>query len=141
MGWTQTGLEIQAFHTLAIQVWRWQCSVAHQYLVFLLGNVFLALGWCCSAAAFVLALSICVCGRLSPVGGVTSLQAGLMLVGAIRLKRRAWEIMNKVGLCRPGTKKSRRNYRPRNRPAGNFRFCRVKRMGYVIWVLSMMAIS
>ncbi len=28
MGWIQTGLEYQAFHTLAILVWRWQCSVA-----------------------------------------------------------------------------------------------------------------
>ena len=76
MGWIQTGLEYQAFHTLAI----FGLAVAMQRRIsiwFYWSSVFLALShlrlW-----AFV-----------TPVGGVSFLAGwGLMFIGAIRLKRK-----------------------------------------------------
>ena len=64
MGWIQTGLEYQAFHTLAIL----GLAVAMQRRIsiwFYWSSVFLALGTVLSAAAFIAwRCPICVCGRL-----------------------------------------------------------------------------
>ncbi|VDZ77038.1 membrane protein [Salmonella bongori] len=65
MGWIQTGLQYQAFHTLAI----FGLAVAMQRRIsiwFYWSSVFLALVPCCLAAACTaLRCRICACGRIS----------------------------------------------------------------------------
>lgn len=65
MGWIQTGLEYQAFHTLAIL----GLAVAMQRRIsiwFYWSSVFLALGTVLFSGAFIAwRCPICVCGRLS----------------------------------------------------------------------------
>ncbi len=89
MGWIQTGLEYQAFHTLAI----FGLAVAMQRRIsiwFYWSSVFMALGTVLfSGSLYCLALSF------APVGVCYScrrrqLLAGwvLMFIGAIRLKRK-----------------------------------------------------
>ncbi|MFQ7388713.1 MAG: hypothetical protein ACLRP3_08860 [Escherichia sp.] len=52
-------------------------------------SVFLAVGTCCSAAAFIAgAVPSALWAFVTPVGGVSSAGWALMLVGAIRLKRK-----------------------------------------------------
>ncbi|XNM71626.1 DUF423 domain-containing protein [Escherichia coli] len=92
MGWIQTGLEYQAFHTLAIFRSGGGNAASHQYLVLLRCSVFLALGTVLfSGSLYCLALShLRFVAFVTPVGGVSFLAGwALMLVGAIRLKRKA----------------------------------------------------
>lgn len=90
MGWIQTGLEYQAFHTLAILGWRWRCSAASAS-----GFTGAASFWrwvpYCSAAVFtVWRCRIYACGRLLHLSAASASLAGwvLMFIGAIRLKRK-----------------------------------------------------
>ncbi len=71
MGWIQTGLEYQAFHTLAI------LGLAVAMALF-------------SGSLYCLALShLRLWAFVTPVGGVSFLAGwALMLIGAIRLKRK-----------------------------------------------------
>lgn len=90
MGWIHSGLEYQAFHTLAIL----GLAVAmqrHISIWFYWSSVFLALGtvlFC--GSLYCLALShLRLWVFVTPVGGVCFLVGwALMLVGAIRLKRK-----------------------------------------------------
>ncbi|EOL0405094.1 DUF423 domain-containing protein [Escherichia coli] len=90
MGWIQTGLEYQAFHTLAIL----GLAVAMQRRIsiwFYWSSVFLALGTVLfSGSLYCLELShLRLWAFVTPVGGVSFLAGwALMLVGAIRLKRK-----------------------------------------------------
>ena len=90
MGWLQTGLEYQAFHTLAI----FGLAVAMQRRIsiwFYWSSVFLALGTVMfSGSLYCLALShLRLWAYVTPVGGVSFLAGWvLMLIGAIRLKRK-----------------------------------------------------
>ncbi len=90
MGWIQTGLEYQAFHTLAIL----GLAVAMQRRIsiwFYWSSVFLALGTVLfSGSLYCPALShLRLWAFVTPVGGVSFLAGwALMLVGAIRLKRK-----------------------------------------------------
>ncbi|EAU8861962.1 DUF423 domain-containing protein [Salmonella enterica] len=83
MGWIQTGLQYQAFHTLAMQrrisIW------------FYWSSVFLALGTVLfSGSLYCLALShLRLWAYITPVGGVSFLVGwALLLIGAIRMKRK-----------------------------------------------------
>ena len=91
MGWIQTGLEYQAFHTLAIfglavamqrriSIWFYWSSV---FLVTVTGQFFKIILNC-------LALShLRLWAFVTPVGGVSFLAGWvLMFIGAIRLKRK-----------------------------------------------------
>ena len=87
MGWVQTGLQYQAFHTLAI----FGLAVAMQRRIsiwFYWSSVFLALGTVLFSGS--LALShLRLWAFVTPVGGVSFLAGWvLMLIGAIRLKRK-----------------------------------------------------
>ncbi|VVT45853.1 FIG00018398: hypothetical regulator [Kosakonia radicincitans] len=90
MSWIQTGLEYQAFHTLAVL----GLAVAMQRRIsiwFYWSSVFLALGTVLfSGSLYCLALShLRLWAFVTPVGGVCFLIGwALMLIGAIRLKRR-----------------------------------------------------
>ncbi len=90
MGWIQTGLEYQAFHTLAI----FGLAVAMQRRIsiwFYWSSVFLALGTVLfSGSLYCLALShLRLWAFVTPVGGVSFLAGWvLMFIGAIRLKRK-----------------------------------------------------
>ena len=90
MGWIQTGLEYQAFHTLAI----FGLAVAMQRRIsiwFYWSSVFLALGTVLfSGSLYCLALShLRLWAFVTPVGGVSFLVGWvLMFIGAIRLKRK-----------------------------------------------------
>ncbi|AGN85529.1 MULTISPECIES: DUF423 domain-containing protein [Enterobacteriaceae] len=90
MSWIQTGLEYQAFHTLAVL----GLAVAMQRRIsiwFYWSSVFLAFGTVLfSGSLYCLALShLRLWAFVTPVGGVCFLIGwALMLVGAIRLKRR-----------------------------------------------------
>ncbi len=90
MGWIQTGLEYRAFHTLAIL----GLAVAMQRRIsiwFYWSSVFLALGTVLfSGSLYCPALShLRLWAFVTPVGGVSFLAGwALMLVGAIRLKRK-----------------------------------------------------
>ena len=83
MGWIQTGLEYQAFHTLAIL----GLAVAMQRRIsiwFYWSSVFLALGTVLFSGSHLRLWAF-----VTPVGGVSFLAGwALMLVGAIRLKRK-----------------------------------------------------
>ena len=91
LGWLKTGLEYQAFHTLAILA----LAVAMQQrtnLWFYWSSVFLALGTVLfSGSLYCLALShlkLWVYG--TPIGGACFLVGWiLILIGALRLKRKA----------------------------------------------------
>ncbi|MGY5955631.1 UPF0382 inner membrane protein YgdD [Kosakonia sp. BK9b] len=90
MSWIQTGLEYQAFHTLAI----FGLAVAMQRRIsiwFYWSSVFLALGTVLfSGSLYCLALSgLRLWAFVTPVGGVCFLIGWtLMFIGAIRLKRK-----------------------------------------------------
>ena len=90
MGWIQTGLEYQAFHTLAI----FGLAVAMQRRIsiwFYWSSVFMALGTVLfSGSLYCLALShLRLWAFVTPVGGVSFLAGWvLMFIGAIRLKRK-----------------------------------------------------
>ncbi len=89
-GWIHTGLEYQAFHTPAI----FGLAVAMQRRIsiwFYWSSVFLALGTVLfSGSLYCLALShLRLWAFVTPVGGVSFLAGWvLMLIGAIRLKRK-----------------------------------------------------
>ena len=91
MGWIQTGLEYQAFHTLAILA----LAVAMQQrtnLWFYWSSVFLALGTVLfSGSLYCLALShLKLWVYVTPIGGACFLVGWiLLLIGALRLKRKA----------------------------------------------------
>ena len=91
MGWIQTGLEYQAFHTLAI----FGLAVAMQRRIsiwFYWSSVFMALGTVLfSGSLYCLALShMKFWVFVTPVGGLCFLIGWfLMLIGALRLKRKA----------------------------------------------------
>ncbi len=88
--WIHTGLQYQAFHTLAIL----GLAVAMQRRIsiwFYWSSVFLALGTVLfSGSLYCLALSqLRLWAFVTPVGGVSFLAGWvLMLIGAIRLKRK-----------------------------------------------------
>jgi len=90
MGWIKTGLEYQAFHTLAIL----GLAVAMQRRIsiwFYWSSVFMALGIVLfSGSLYCLALSnLRFWAFVTPVGGVSFLAGwGLMLIGAVRLKKK-----------------------------------------------------
>jgi uncharacterized membrane protein YgdD (TMEM256/DUF423 family) len=90
MGWIQTGLEYQAFHTLAI----FGLAVAMQRRIsiwFYWSSVFMALGTVLfSGSLYCLALShLRLWAFVTPVGGFSFLAGWvLMFIGAIRLKRK-----------------------------------------------------
>ncbi|KEA54450.1 hypothetical protein DT73_00825 [Mangrovibacter sp. MFB070] len=90
LGWIHTGLQYQAFHTLAIL----GLAVAMQRRIsiwFYWSSVFLALGTVLfSGSLYCLALSqLRLWVFVTPVGGVSFLAGWvLMLIGAIRLKRK-----------------------------------------------------
>lgn len=90
MAWIQTGLEYQAFHTLAI----FGLAVAMQRRIsiwFYWSSVFMALGIVLfSGSLYCLALSqLRLWAFVTPVGGVSFLTGWvLMLIGALRLKRK-----------------------------------------------------
>lgn len=90
MGWIHTGLEYQAFHTLAIL----GLAVAMQRrtsIWFYWSSVFLALGTVMfSGSLYCLALShLHLWAYITPVGGVSFLVGWiLMLIGAVRMKRK-----------------------------------------------------
>ncbi|VEB54703.1 membrane protein [Salmonella enterica subsp. enterica] len=90
MGWIQTGLQYQAFHTLAI----FGLAVAMQRRIsiwFYWSSVFLALGTVLfSGSLYCLALShLRLWAYITPVGGVSFLVGwALLLIGAIRMKRK-----------------------------------------------------
>ena len=90
MAWIHTGLEYQAFHTLAI----FGLAVAMQRRIsiwFYWSSVFMALGTVLfSGSLYCLALShLRLWVFVTPVGGVSFLAGWvLMLIGAIRLKRK-----------------------------------------------------
>ena len=90
MGWIQTGLEYQAFHTLAI----FGLAVAMQRRIsiwFYWSSVFLALGTVLfSGSLYCLGLlHLRPAFSFTPVGGVSFLVGWvLMFIGAIRLKRK-----------------------------------------------------
>jgi len=90
LGWLKTGLEYQAFHTLAILA----LAVAMQQrtnLWFYWSSVFLALGTVLfSGSLYCLALShLRLWAFVTPVVGVSFLVGWvLMFIGAIRLKRK-----------------------------------------------------
>ncbi len=79
MGWIQTGLQYQAFHTLAI----FGLAVAMQRRIsiwFYWSSVFLALGTVLFSGMW---------AYITPVGGVSFLVGwALLLIGAIRMKRK-----------------------------------------------------
>ncbi|KAA8996085.1 DUF423 domain-containing protein [Affinibrenneria salicis] len=91
MAWLHTGLQYQAFHTLAILA----LSVAMQLrasLWFYWSGILLALGTVLfSGSLYCLALShLKIWVYVTPVGGACFLIGwGLMLTGALRLKRKA----------------------------------------------------
>ncbi|MDU6388399.1 MAG: DUF423 domain-containing protein [Pantoea sp.] len=91
MAWIHTGLEYQAFHTLAI----FGLAVAMQRRIsiwFYWSSVFLALGTVLfSGSLYSLALShLKFWVFVTPVGGLCFLVGWfLMLIGALRLKRKA----------------------------------------------------
>ncbi|QQG29408.1 DUF423 domain-containing protein [Pectobacterium carotovorum] len=91
LGWLHTGLEYQAFHTLAILA----LSVAMQQrtnLWFYWSSVFLALGTVLfSGSLYCLALShLKLWVYVTPIGGACFLVGWiLILIGALRLKRKA----------------------------------------------------
>ncbi|SUG76374.1 membrane protein [Salmonella enterica subsp. enterica] len=91
MGWIQTGLQYQAFHTLAIfGPGRWRCS-AVSASGFTGAAFFLALGTVLfSGSLYCLALShLRLWAYITPVGGVSFLVGwALLLIGAIRMKRK-----------------------------------------------------
>ncbi len=87
MGWIQTGLQYQAFHTLAIFGWRWRCSAVSAS-----GFTGAAFFWrwarCCLAAVCTaLRFRICACGRISRLSAA-SVSGGL---GAIADWRHSYE--------------------------------------------------
>lgn len=90
MGWIHTGLQYQAFHTLAIL----GLAVAMQRRIsiwFYRSSVFMALGVVLfSGSLYGLALShLRLWAFVTPVGGVSFLAGWiLMLIGALRLKKR-----------------------------------------------------
>jgi uncharacterized membrane protein YgdD (TMEM256/DUF423 family) len=90
MGWIKTGLEYQAFHTLAIL----GLAVAMQRRIsiwFYWSSVFMALGIVLfSGSLYCLALSnLRFWAFVTPVGGVSFLAGWvLMLIGAVRLKKK-----------------------------------------------------
>ena len=90
MGWIHTGLQYQAFHTLAI----FGLAVAMQRRIsiwFYWSSVFMALGTVLFIGSlYCLALShLRLWAFVTPVGGVCFLAGWvLMLIGAIRLKRK-----------------------------------------------------
>lgn len=91
LGWLHTGLEYQAFHTLAILA----LAVAMQQrtnLWFYWSSVFLALGTVLfSGSLYCLALShLKLWVYVTPIGGACFLVGWiLILIGALRLKRKA----------------------------------------------------
>ncbi|WP_213993181.1 DUF423 domain-containing protein [Sodalis sp. dw_96] len=91
MSWLRTGLQYQAFHTLAIMA----LSVAtqrHASLWFYWSGVMLAIGIVLfSGSLYCLALShLHMWVYITPVGGVCFLAGWLlMLTGALRLKKKA----------------------------------------------------
>lgn len=90
MGWIQTGLQYQAFHTLAIL----GLAVAMQRRIsiwFYWSSVFMALGIVLfSGSLYGLALShLRFWAFVTPVGGLCFLAGWiLMLIGAVRLKKK-----------------------------------------------------
>lgn len=90
MGWIHTGLQYQAFHTLAIL----GLAVAMQRRIsiwFYWSSVFMALGVLLfSGSLYGLALShLRLWAFVTPVGGVSFLAGWiLMLIGALRLKKK-----------------------------------------------------
>lgn len=90
MGWIKTGLEYQAFHTLAIL----GLAVAMQRRIsiwFYWSSIFMALGIVLfSGSLYCLALShLRFWAFITPVGGVSFLAGWiLMLIGAVRLKKK-----------------------------------------------------
>lgn len=91
MAWLHTGLQYQAFHTLAI----FGLAIAMQRRIsiwFYWSSVFLALGTVLfSGSLYCLALThLRLWAFVTPVGGVSFLAGWLlMLIGAIRLKRQS----------------------------------------------------
>jgi len=91
MSWMKTGLQYQAFHTLAIMA----LSIAtqrHTSLWFYWSGVVLAIGVVLfSGSLYCLALShLHMWVYITPVGGICFLAGWLlMLTGALRLKKRA----------------------------------------------------
>ncbi len=91
MSWMKTGLQYQAFHTLAIMA----LSVAtqrHTSLWFYWSGVWLAIGIVLfSGSLYCLALSrLHLWVYITPVGGVCFIAGWiLMLIGALRLKKKA----------------------------------------------------
>ncbi|MBS0849464.1 DUF423 domain-containing protein [Citrobacter sp. JGM124] len=90
MGWIHTGLEYQAFHTLAI----FGLAIAMQRRIsiwFYWSSVFMVLGIVLfSGSLYCLALSqVRMWAFVTPVGGVSFLAGWvLMLIGAVRLKKK-----------------------------------------------------
>lgn len=90
MGWLKTGLEYQAFHTLAML----GLAVAMQFRIsiwFYWSGVFMALGIILfSGSLYWLALShLRLWAFVTPVGGMSFLVGwALMLIGGVRLKRK-----------------------------------------------------
>ncbi|OON39587.1 hypothetical protein BTJ39_13120 [Izhakiella australiensis] len=91
MGWLKTGLEYQAFHTLAIMGLA-AAMLRRANIWFYWSSAFLALGTVLfSGSLYCLALShLHLWVYVTPVGGTCFLIGwALMLVGALRLKKRA----------------------------------------------------
>lgn len=89
MGWIQTGLQYQAFHTLAI--FGLAVAMQRRISIWFTGAAFSGAGHgAVSGSLYCLALShLRLWAYITPVGGVSFLVGwALLLIGAIRMKRK-----------------------------------------------------